>query len=264
VAQKPADPDPPVPEKDEPIFTAPGMEMFVELKSVVPSADVPATFKLHELEEDAVHKKLLAELQQKDALRLELPVADGNRAFERLQAVLKAHHVDLTIDATAQRRLANPKTRTNYVLYGEDLTVDELAKLLQQIGADDRKAAEKKAGDGLFDALVVRGMTERDHKELSDLLGVDPMQMQPKELGPLGVDPHKPVSDLTGAQVVAALEKGKPGAKAAADHPMLVLPYNPVRPRRDSAEVKHFLEERKPLRQGAVPILLVVRGATAR
>jgi hypothetical protein len=264
VVQKPADRAPPTPEKDEPIFTSEGMEMFYDLKSVVPTTDVPATFKLHELDEEAVRKKLLAEFQQKDALRLELPVGDGNRAFERLQAVLKAHHIDLTIDATAQRRLANAKARTNYVLYGEDLTADELAQLLQQLGGEDRKAGEKKAGDGLFDALVVRRMTERDHKELADLLGVDPMQTQPKETGPLGVDPRKPLSDLTGAQIAASLEKVKPGAKAAAEHPMLVLPYNPVRPRHDSTEIKHFLDERKPLRPGALPILLVVRGPTTR
>ncbi len=43
---------------------------------------------------------------------------------------------------------------------------------------------------------------------------------------------------------------------------MLVLPYNPVRPKKDSAEVKRFLEERRPLRAGAIQVLLVLRGPT--
>jgi hypothetical protein len=42
----------------------------------------------------------------------------------------------------------------------------------------------------------------------------------------------------------------------------LAMPYNPVRPRRDSAEVKRFLDERKPLRPGALQVLLVLRGPT--
>jgi hypothetical protein len=257
--QQAADPKPVVvPDKDEPIFTSEGMEMFAELKSVAPSLDLPATFKLRDLPQDAAHKKLVAELQKDAAVRLELPCADGSRAFERLQAILKTHHVELMIDASAQRRLSKPLWKTNYVLYSEGMTATELASLLQQIGAD------KHPGENPFDHLVVRRMTERDHKELSDLLGVDPVQIKPsKETGTLGVDPRKPVSDQTAAQLAAALAgQGRAGAKATTEHIVLAMPYNPVRPRRDSAEVKRFLDERKPLRAGALQVLLVLRGPT--
>jgi anti-sigma factor RsiW len=257
--QEPVDPKPAVtPDKEEPVFTSEGMEMFVELKSVVPTLDVPATFKLRDLPQDAIHKKLVEEFEKDSAIRLELPCPDGSRAFERLQAILKTHHAELMIDASAQRRLAKPAWRTNYVLYSEGMTAPELALLLQQIGAD------KRPGENLFDHLVVRRMTERDHKELSDLLGVDPVQVKPsKETGAQGVDPRKPVSDQTAVQVAAALAgQGKAGAKPTADHTILAMPYNPVRPRRDSAEVKRFLDERKPLRPGALQVLLVLRGPT--
>ena len=43
---------------------------------------------------------------------------------------------------------------------------------------------------------------------------------------------------------------------------MLVLPYNPVRPKKDSVEVKRFLDERRPMRIGALQVLLVLRGPT--
>jgi hypothetical protein len=257
--QEPVDPKPAaIPDKEDPVFTSEGMEMFVELKSVVPTLDVPVTFKLRDLPQDATHKKLIAELEKDSAVRLELPCPDGSRAFERLQAILKTHHAELMIDASAQRRLAKPVWRTNYVLYSEGMTAAELALLLQQIGAD------KRPGEIAFDHLVVRRMTERDHKELSDLLGVDPVQVKPsKETGAQGVDPRKPVSDQTAAQVAAALAgQGKGGAKTTAEHTMLAMPYNPVRPRRDSAEVKRFLDERKPLRPGALQVLLVLRGPT--
>jgi hypothetical protein len=246
------------PDKDDPIFTSEGMEMFAELKSVAPSLDLPATFKLRDLSQDAAHKKLVAELQKDSAVRLELPCPDGSRAFERLQAMLKSHHVDLMIDASAQRRLAKPLWRTNYVFYSEGMTAGDLASLLQQIGAD------KHPGENPFDHLVVRRMTERDHKELSGLLGVDPMKVQPsKETSAPGVDPRKPVSDQTAAQLEAALAgQGRAGAKPVGEHTMLAMPYNPVRPHRDSAEVKRFLDERKPLRPGALQVLLVLRGPT--
>ena len=254
---KPVDPKPTeIADKDEPIFTSEGMEMFAELKAVAPTLDLPATFKLRDLSQDAAHKKLVAELQKAAAVRIELPCPDGSRAFERLQAILKTHHVELTTDASAQRRLSKPLWKTNYVLYSEGMTATELALLLQQIGAD------KRPGENPFDRLVVRRMTERDHKELSDLLGVDPVQMKPsKESGTLGVDPRKPVADQTAGQVAAALA-GQSRAGAKAEHTMLAMPYNPVRPRRDSVEVKRFLDERKPLRPGALQVLLVLRGPT--
>ena len=264
--QKPAAPTPPVMEKEDPVLTSEGMEMFVEIKSVTANLDVPATFKLHDLEQESVHKKLVAELQKDAALRLELPVRDGTEAFKRLQTVLKAHHADLAIDAAAERRIARPPLHTNYVLYSEDLTAEELGQVLQQLGVEAKK--DGRPAENPFDRLVVRRMTERDHKELSDLLGVDPVQTRPpKEKGPLGVDPHKPVADGTAAQLTAALtgprsEPGKSAGKQETDHPVLVLPYNPVRPKRDSAEIKRFLEERKPMRTGAVQILLVLRGPT--
>ncbi len=255
--QEPIDPKPaPIPDKEEPVFTSEGMEMFVELKPVVPTLDVPVTFKLRDLQQDATHKKLLAELEKDSAVRLELPCPDGSRAFERLQAILKTHHAELMIDASAQRRLAKPAWRTNYVLYSEGMTAAELALLLQQVGAD------KRPGENPFDHLVVRRMTERDHKELSDLLGVDPVQVKPSKVaGAQAVDPRKPVSDQTAVQVAAALAaQGKGGVKTTAEHTMLAMPYNPVRPRRDSAEVKRFLDERKPLRPGTLQVLLVLRG----
>jgi hypothetical protein len=56
--------------------------------------------------------------------------------------------------------------------------------------------------------------------------------------------------------------QGRAGAKPVGEHTMLAMPYNPVRPHRDSAEVKRFLDERKPLRPGALQVLLVLRGPT--
>src|SRR5262249_27342526 len=158
-------------------------------------------------------------------------------------AVLKAHNVGLTIDPEAQARLKQPRLHTNLVLYAEDLTADDLVKLLQQLGAEDRKAEAKKRGDGQFDALVLTRMGKEDRKELSELLGVDPKQV---------------TQTLSGQGSTPRPDPNKPAAKAP-DVQALVLPYNPVRPRPGSAEVKRFLEARKQPRTGAVQLLLVLR-----
>ena len=136
---KQADPPPPVVEKEDPVLTSEGMEMFVEIKSVEANLDVPATFRLRDLEQEAVHKKLVAELQKDAALRVELPVRDGTEAFKRLQTVLKSLHADLAIDAAAARRIARPPLHTNYVLYSEDLTAEELGQVLRQLGVEAKK-----------------------------------------------------------------------------------------------------------------------------
>jgi hypothetical protein len=224
-------PAPPVKPKDEPVVTAPAMEMF-ELKAADVTA--PLLLKIKELDQDGTRQKLLAELGKDSGFRLELPCRDGTRAFERLQGVLKANKVHLLIDQTAQDRLKKPNWKTNYVLFAENLTPDELARLLQAVGAEDKKAEAKKPNDSQLDRLVVTRMTKRDHKELSDLLGIDPTQV-----------PARPEATKPAA---------KPGEATA-----LALAFNPVRPRLGSTEIKKFLEGRKSARPGMIQVLLVLR-----
>lgn len=249
----------------EPVVTAPSMEMF---KLETADVALPVTVKLRELEQEASRQKLLGELRQDTAFRLELPCKDGTRAFERFEAVWKARGNALLVDSVALARTKQPKAKTNYVLVAEDLTPDELLQVIRQLAAEDKKGEAKKPPDVQFDALVLTRMTRRDHKELSDLLGVDLTHVPPKAAGPLGTDPAKPLPDATADLVAKALageggvprpEPGKPAARPP-EHQALALAYNPVRPRPGSAEVKRFLDSRKPARPGTVQVLLVLRG----
>jgi hypothetical protein len=239
----------------------PKMELF---QPRTPDVALPLIQKFAELDV----AKLKEELQKDTGFRLELPCGESVHAFERLQAVLKAHNIGLTIDPEAQVRLKQPKLHTNLVVYAEDLTADELVKVLQQLGVEDRKAEAKKRGEGQFDALVLTRMSKEDRKELSELIGFDPKPVPPpKANSPQGMDPKVPLNETTLNQVTQTLsgqggtprpDPNKPAAKAP-DAQALVLPYNPVRPRPGSAEVKRFLEARKPPRSGAVQLLLVLR-----
>jgi hypothetical protein len=270
VVERPADKDnspkpaakPPEPDA---VLTDRNLEMF-KLDEV--QVALPVTLSVRELEKDATRRTLRDELGKDSAFRLELPCRDGTRAFERLQAVCKARHVALQVDAAAQARLKQPKWRTNYVVYLEGLSPDEWAGLLRQLAQEDAKASRKPA-DRQFDGLVLTRLTPRDHKELADLMGLDPTRTPPKPAGPLGTDLHKPLPEQTAEQVARALagqggarpQPGKPAAKSP-EHVGLVLAYNPVRPRPGSPEVKRFLDGRKPTRPGTLQVLLVLRGTS--
>jgi hypothetical protein len=216
--------------KEEQALTSKDMEMF-KIKEIGTVA-LPTTFKFTQLGQELVHQKLLADLRKDTAFRLELPCRDGTRAFERLQELFKSQNITLVIDQAAQRRLKQPSWKTNYVLYMEDFTPEQLARLLQLLAEDDQKAVTRRPADVRFAGhLIVTPMTDLDHKELSQLMGVDPT---------------RPGS----VQV-----KGKTIERSA-----LVLAYNPVRPSPGSAEVKRYLDTRKPTRPGTVQVLLVLRG----
>ncbi len=238
--EKPVRPEPPA-TKEEPVLTAPSMEMF---KLETANVALPVTVKLRELNQDANRQKLLKEWRQDTAFRLELPCKDGTRAFERFQKVWKEKGNSLLIDQVAQGRLKQPRFKTNYVVVAEDLKPEELLQLLHQLAAEDKKGEAKRPPDVQFDALVSTRMTKRDHKELSELLGVDL------------------VAGGAGQGGANRPEAGKVAAKPT-EHHALALAYNPVRPRPGSAEVKRFLESRKPARPGTVQVLLVLRGPSS-
>jgi hypothetical protein len=260
-------PKPPAPPavvpKPDAVLTDRNMEMF-QLAEV--KVALPVALSVRDLEKDTARRKLFDELRKDSAFRLELPCRDGTRAFERLEAICKARRVGLHIDGAAQFRLKKAQWRTNYVVYLEGLTPDEWAGLLRQLNQHDAKSARKPT-ERQFDGLVITRLTPRDHKELADLMGLDPTRTSPKPTGPLGIDLHKPLSEQTAAQVAQALagqgggrpQPGKPKAKAP-EHVALVMAYNPVRPRPGSPEVKRFLESRKPTRPGTIQVLLVLRG----
>jgi hypothetical protein len=243
------------------------MEMF-QIDRV--NLALPVILRLHNLDQEPVRQQLLAELARDHDFRLELPCRTGTRALEGLLPAFLALKLALFMDPLAQVRLKLPQVPSHYAIYLENVTAEELARLLLQVGQDDKKVAARKPLEAQFDRLVLTRMTAADRKELAGLLGTDPTQSAaPAPTGPLGTDPRQPLSELTAKQVGEALagqggaprpEVGKPPAKAA-DRQALVLLYNPaVRPHPASPEVTRFLETRKPARPGTLRILLVLRG----
>jgi hypothetical protein len=203
----------------------PNMEMF---KPHV----VKPPFQLLEDVRKIQAKVLRQQFGSESALRIELNCIDTAKAFHRLQAALKSAGVTLVIDANAQNRLDKSRLRSNHAILVEELSADELVRLLERVGSDDRKAAEAKPKDGQFTKMVVTRLSDDDRKELSQVLRVDANLLQP------------------------GLGKGKETERLA-----LAVTYNPElgRPRPNSPEVKRYLENRKPAQAGAVQVLLVLR-----
>jgi hypothetical protein len=173
----------------------------------------------------------------------------------------------LIIDKAAQERI-KLKWKISYLLYFEDVTPEELTEFVRQIDVEDHKSTAGKPAETQFDRLVLTRMNAGHRKELSTLLGVDPITPASNATGSL-TDPHSSLTDATARQVGQSLagqggtrtpESGKPAAQPP-EHIALVLAYNPVRPSPNSDEIKHFLESRKPVRAGALRVLLVLRGS---
>jgi hypothetical protein len=228
VADKPKNPAAPgdVVTQETPL---PGMEMFL------PHVVKPP-FSLIEDVREIKADKLRKDFGDEAALRVELPCHDTAKGFRRLQTALKDAGIMLAIDAGAQNRLDKPRLRSNYAFLVEELTAEELARVLARVGSDDKKAAEAKPRpDGQFSKMVVARLSEIDLKELSAVLHVEAGQLQ------------------------SAPEK----AGKASDRLALAVTYNPEqgRPKAGSPEVKRYMENRKPARKGVLQVLLVLREA---
>jgi hypothetical protein len=245
------------------VVTAPSMELFQPER--VEAVTLPVVLSLLDLERDEGRDKLLRELRKESAFRIELPCRNATRAYERVQGALRSQDVAAVVEQTAMTRMGQPQWKTNYVLFAEDLTPDELATVLRDCGRIDRdgKPAEAQLAD-----VVVTRLSKGHRKDLSDLLGIDPLPISPDATGPLGTDPHKPLPELTAGQVANALT-GRAGqgtdSRGVASKPLrrqaLVMAFYPVRPPRGSPDVRHFLDARKPARAGTVQVLLVLRGS---
>ena len=165
---------------------------------------LPVIAKVNDLDQESARKKFIVELRKDSNFRMDLPCLHGSKAMERVQRAARTLHYDLIIDKQAQERI-KLKWRTSYALYLENVTPEELAGFVRQVGIEDRKSAAKKSGEAQIDRFVLIRMNAQHRKELTTLLGIDPTSTAPSATGPLGTDVRKPLSGLTAQQLGKAL-----------------------------------------------------------
>ncbi len=209
---------------------------------------------LRDLDQPYPRKQLRDELMKDEIFRLDLFCRDSTRAADLLQLALKARGQQVLVEAVAQDRLKK-RLKTEYVFFTETLTGEEIALLLETLGVNDRKAEEKKAGDGQFDKFLLTPFIAQDALELSKLLGVRPNNLKlPKSK--VVLDPGKSLESNTASQIASTLPKG--GASRN-ERMTLVLAGEPaVRPE-TSKEIKSFLDKRSDRKPGTITLMLVLR-----
>lgn len=240
----------------ESILTSPTPKM--EVFPQVADTKLALILSLARLEQPQPRQELSEELRKDSGYRIELTCLETARAVDRLRAAFQANGIRLVIDQMAQDRM-KLKLRTNFALYVENVTAAEVAKVLEQLATEDKKSKPRRQ----FDKVILQRMTTEDRAEVSRLFGLE-ATMKPRL--PRDLDPQKPLSTTTAEQVEQAL-KGqstrptpltpamKPGERLA-----VVVPYNPVRPRATSAQVKQFLDSRKDRQPNTLQVVLVLRG----
>jgi hypothetical protein len=185
-----------------------------------------AMIAVRDFESPTVRQSFGKDLARADAHHVDLFCKDSAKALDRLQATLKARGVKLHVDAVAHEA-AKRKVRQQFLIYCDDLTAAEWVQTLQALAA-----ADKKAGDGLFDSVVTLPLDTADQRELTTIAGTDLTQRDAK------------------AQPGAA----KKDAKVA-----LVAALSPWRTAPNSKEVKQFLDSPAGRPAGAIAVVLTLR-----
>src|SRR5262245_26709104 len=159
------------------------------------------TLALRDLEKPEVRQRLRKELQRESGYHVELTSLGNGKALERLQAAFRAQGVRLLIDPEVWARVKTRRLKLDCAIYTESLTPEELARVLEWLAREDKQAETRPRAAGQFDQLLVLPLSADDRKDLTTLLGADPLQPPARLKGPLGVDIRQPISEGTLGQV---------------------------------------------------------------
>jgi len=224
-----------VPTPSTPVLTAPARTP-VRFEEVVP-ARLSLPMSLRSLVNAEAFFRLREELAKDTAHRVEIFCRDPSRVAERLTVGCRDLGVKLVIDSAAQQ-LQKQRLRQPYLLFSDNFTADQWATFFHNLGYSDRRAEEKKPGDGIFDQLVITPLIPAaDQKELSTLIGTD-----------VFAPPSRPAP--TDAKATP-----KPIARQA-----LLISYVPQRGvALGTKEIKQYLDARPERRDGQIAILVVIK-----
>jgi hypothetical protein len=133
---------------------------------------LPLVAPMRSLDTFAPRQRVQHALEKSDAHHVDVFCRDPARAFDRLQSAMKSRGAKVIVDTVAQDLLKR-KIRGQYVVYSDELTAADWARVLQQVGGQDKRAEEKHAGDGVFEQVVVLPFDVPDQKELTAVFGSD-------------------------------------------------------------------------------------------
>ncbi len=188
---------------------------------------------VRDLTDAGAGQRLQQALAKVEPHRIDLFSRDPAQAFDRVQEQLKARGVRVVLDAVAQEALKR-KQPIPYLIYCDDLTPADWTGLLKALGEADQGAEAKHSGDGLFNQIVHMPLSAADQKDLTTLLGADP--------------------------IAAAQRSGRPAPeRAGGGKAALVVPYVAVHASPSAKEFKQLLDGPRERAPGAAAVMLVIR-----
>jgi hypothetical protein len=191
--------------------------------------------KFKEFQEQRVIDQFTNDVTRRRAVELDVTVQNNKLAMDRLTNVLKHHNIVVVEDPSARKSL-NDKNRpkTEYLVYAENLTTDEMTKLMRELGESfviSPNGKNEQKVQSPYQKVTVASISGDEKTKLAKSLGVNPATLEePKE--------NKNV---------------KPDAKRIA----VVLPTAATAA--PSAELKQFVQQRRPLQAGTVQVLIKIR-----
>jgi hypothetical protein len=201
-----------------------------------------------ELAQEKTQTRLANELKKQNAVHLELACKNSAQAVAGLNSVLKNNGVKVLVDAKAQARLKQG-TKTEIVVYAENLRAEELAEILGQLGTSE---TSKSAAERQFASVHVETMTPEHRDRVAKLFGMDSKQLQPPPRGDLGKFIEAP-------RAVGKQTRGSGSAKPPQpDKFALVLASGTGADDSASADLQRFLQTRRQ-QPGTMQIVLIVR-----
>jgi hypothetical protein len=201
-------------------------------------ARLPVLFPVADATDPELVRKVKAEFAVGHALRLDLFAKDTHRAADLFRSAVSAAGNTLIVDGVTQELLKR-KQRLAWAVYSESLSAADVLAVLKRLAATDAKnpGAEVWTSGHLTTASVADG------KEAKELFGVDPAGWKKAKANEAPTPP--------------ADKSAKPPAGTAVL--TTFLPTTLRTPPAASQQIKKFHDDKPPKKDGAVPLIIVIR-----
>jgi hypothetical protein len=194
-----------------------------------------SSFSLRDMPKEQI-SKLAAELEKGNAFELDMAVRNQPHAMDRLTSVLQKRKIKLVLDPTSAAAMKQASGKSELLVYADNVSADELAKILPELAQEDKNAANP------FDKVSVAALSSRNGQQVTDLMGSDPTKR---------VDS----SATQGKQQQKNPKNPKAGPPKTPQRVVVGLPQSPQT--KASAEVSQFLLQ--PVDPGSLRVLIRIR-----
>lgn len=200
--------------------------VYSQYAAVIPPERAPSISFNDLKDEGQAAKQLAAELNKTDELQLDVTVRNNPQAMDRLKSVLSVYGVKLVVDPGSDAAMKKSPGKTEFLIYAENLSRDELSKIFKELAAEEKKTASP------FNKVTVASLSKQEDQVVTSLLGTNPVNRNPADKNIIGKQPKPPNKKV---ERVAVVLPQAPEAKAS-EQVRLFL-FQPARPQPGSVRV---------------------------